>query len=127
METDVASYKASTGENEMKFGLLTEGEVPKGLSYSVRYHEVIKEAVFAEEMGFDLWDIRNNISFLLLRGLDAGNALRGCCRANLEIKIRHMSVVMLRYNHPIRIAERWPRSIFYAREAGVGHGTVEQH
>ncbi len=39
----------------MKFGLLTEGEVPKGLSYSARYHEIIKEAVFAEEMGFDFW------------------------------------------------------------------------
>ena len=39
----------------MRFGLITEAEVAKGTPYSVRYHEVIKEAIFAEEMGFDFW------------------------------------------------------------------------
>ena len=91
----------------MKFGLLTEGEVPKGLSYSARYHEIIKEAVFAEEMGFDFWGTSEQHFVPSAYAVSAPETLYGAVAAlTSKITIRHMSVVMLRYNHPIRIAER---------------------
>jgi hypothetical protein len=39
----------------MKFGFLTEGDSPRGYSVANRYHEVIREAQYADEMGFDFW------------------------------------------------------------------------
>lgn len=39
----------------MKFTLFTEAAVTRGSSYQRRYRDLIEEAVFAEEMGFDTW------------------------------------------------------------------------
>ena len=39
----------------MKFGLFTEADTPRGYSVARRYKEVIREAQYAEEMGFDVW------------------------------------------------------------------------
>ena len=81
--------------------------LPKGLSYSARYHEIIKEAVFAEEMGFDFWGTSEQHFVPSAYAVSAPETLYGAVAAlTSRITIRHMSVVMLRYNHPIRIAER---------------------
>jgi len=91
----------------MRFGLITEAEVAKRMPYSVRYHEVIKEAVFAEEMGFDFWGTSEQHLIPSAYTVSAPETLYGAIAAlTSTIKLRHMSVVMLRYNHPIRIAER---------------------
>jgi alkanesulfonate monooxygenase SsuD/methylene tetrahydromethanopterin reductase-like flavin-dependent oxidoreductase (luciferase family) len=91
----------------MRFGLITEAEVQKGMPYSVRYHEVLKEAVFAEEMGFDFWGTSEQHLVPSAYTVTAPETFYGAVAARTSVmKIRHMSVVMLKYNHPIRIAER---------------------
>lgn len=91
----------------MRFGLITEAEVAKGTPYSVRYHEVIKEAIHADEMGFDFWGSSEQHLVPSAYSISAPEVLYGAVAARTtNIKIRHMSVVMLAYNHPIRIAER---------------------
>ena len=112
----------------MKFGLLTEGEVPKGLSYSARYHEIIKEAVFAEEMGFDSGYFGTTFRSVCLRGLGAGNSLWGCCRANVEIDDpSHVSRdVAVQSPNSYRGAPGDARHSLQGA-TGIGHRTVEQH
>ncbi|WP_163748984.1 LLM class flavin-dependent oxidoreductase [Mycolicibacterium helvum] len=39
----------------MKFTMFTEAAVNRGSSYKRRYLDLVEEAVFAEEMGFDTW------------------------------------------------------------------------
>lgn len=91
----------------MRFGLITEAEVQKGMPYSVRYHEVLKEAVYAEEMGFDFWGSSEQHLVPSAYTITAPETFYGAVAAlTSTIKLRHMSVVMLKYNHPIRIAER---------------------
>ncbi|MET4427298.1 alkanesulfonate monooxygenase SsuD/methylene tetrahydromethanopterin reductase-like flavin-dependent oxidoreductase (luciferase family) [Mycolicibacterium sp. 624] len=42
-------------EEALKFTLFTESAVTRGSSYQRRYLDLVEEAVFAEEMGFDTW------------------------------------------------------------------------
>lgn len=91
----------------MRFGLINEATVEKGQSYSVRYHEVIKEAVFAEEMGFDFFGSSEQHLVESAYTISAPETLYGAIAAlTSTMKLRHMSVVALKFNHPIRIAER---------------------
>lgn len=91
----------------MRFGLITEAETPKGMTHGVRYHEVLKEAVYAEEMGFDFWGTSEQHLVPSAYTISAPETFYGAVAAMTStMKIRHMSVVMLGYNHPIRIAER---------------------
>ncbi|MEV5303252.1 LLM class flavin-dependent oxidoreductase [Amycolatopsis methanolica] len=91
----------------MKFGLITEAEVAKGTTHHVRYHEIIKEALFAEEMGFDFWGTSEQHMVPTAYTVSAPETLYGAVAAlTSRMKIRPMSVVMLKFNHPIRIAER---------------------
>jgi alkanesulfonate monooxygenase SsuD/methylene tetrahydromethanopterin reductase-like flavin-dependent oxidoreductase (luciferase family) len=63
--------------------------------------------VFAEEMGFDFWGTSEQHFVPSAYAVSAPETLYGAVAAlTSRITIRHMSVVMLRYNHPIRIAER---------------------
>lgn len=91
----------------MKFGLLSEAHVLRGSTHSVRYSEVVKEAIFAEEMGFDFWGTSEQHMNPSAYTVSAPEVLMGAVAAlTSTIKIRPMSVVALGFNHPIRIAER---------------------
>ena len=91
----------------MKFALLNECAVPKGTAYHVRYHEALKEIQRAEEMGFDV--VGSSEQHFVESGytVSAPEVFLGAVAVvTSTIKIRPMSIVMLKYNHPIRIAER---------------------
>ena len=103
----------------MRFGFLTEGVTPKGMTHYHRYHEMIREAEFAEEMGWDFWGTSEQhfapgATVTAPESLYAAVAMR-----TSRIKLRFMSVLMLKFNHPIRVAER------LATVDILSHGRVE--
>ena len=91
----------------MKFGLLTEGDTPKGLTHYHRYHELLDEIKFAEDMGFDFWGSSEQHGLPTVAPISAPETFYAAVamRTN-RIKLRHMSILMLKFNHPVRIAER---------------------
>lgn len=91
----------------MIFGFLTEGDTPRGASVANRYHEIIKEAQFLEEMDFDFWGSSEQHFTGPVATISAPEVLYGAvAQATHRIKLRTMSTVMLHFNHPIRTAER---------------------
>lgn len=104
----------------MKFGLFTEGDTPRGYSVARRYQEMIREAQFAEEMGFDFWGCSEQHFTGPVATTSAPEVLYGAvAHATSRIKLRTMSTVMLHFNHPLRIAER------LATIDILSHGRVE--
>lgn len=91
----------------MKFGFLTEGDTPRGASVANRYHEIIREVQFLEEMNFDFWGSSEQHFTGPVATISAPEVLYGAvAQATNRIKLRTMSTVMLHFNHPIRTAER---------------------
>lgn len=92
----------------MKFGIINEAQIAKGSTHAVRIQEVIKEAVLADELGFDFWGTSEQHMVRSAYTISAPEVIYGAVAAlTKRIKLRTMSVVMLgKINHPIRIAER---------------------
>lgn len=91
----------------MKFGLFTEADTPRGYSVARRYKEVICEAQFAEDMGFDVWGCSEQHFTGPVATTSAPEVIYGAvAQATSKIKLRTMSSVMLKFNHPLRVAER---------------------
>ena len=91
----------------LRFGIINEAPVSKGMSPSERYHEVLAEAIFAEEMGLDFYGLSEQHFVGTAYTISAPEVLFGALAVlTSKIKLRHMSVVALKFNHPIRIAER---------------------
>ena len=91
----------------MRFGLITEADTPKGMTHYHRYHEVLDEIVLAEKVGFDFWGSSEQHFLPTVASISAPETFYGVVAARTSrIKIRHMSILMLKFNHPIRIAER---------------------
>jgi alkanesulfonate monooxygenase SsuD/methylene tetrahydromethanopterin reductase-like flavin-dependent oxidoreductase (luciferase family) len=91
----------------MRFGMFTEGDAPRGYSVAQRYYEVIREAQYAEEMGFDFWGASEQHFTGPVATISAPEVLfAAVAQVTSRIKIRSMSAVMLHFNHPLRIAER---------------------
>lgn len=92
----------------MRFGIINEAPIPRGMAYSVRYNEVIKEAVFADEMGFEFFGSSEQHFVSTAYTISAPDVLYAAIAAlTSNIKLRHMSVVLMKgINHPVRIAER---------------------
>lgn len=90
----------------MKFGLLTEGQVNKGMSYGVRLREALDECVFAEQMGFDFVGTSEQHFMGSSYTISAPDVFMGALAARTSvIKLRRMSVASLGFNHPVRVAE----------------------
>ena len=86
----------------MRFGILQEAE----RSPHERYPEMLKEAVFAEEMGFDSYGVSER-HFLEGRGVSSPEVFLAAVGAlTTEIRLRFLSVVLLSFNHPVRVAEQ---------------------
>jgi alkanesulfonate monooxygenase SsuD/methylene tetrahydromethanopterin reductase-like flavin-dependent oxidoreductase (luciferase family) len=69
---------------------------------------MIEEALLADEMGFAIWGASEQ-HFIPggMSTVSAPEVLFGAVAAQTtQIKIRHMSTVMLTFNHPVRVAER---------------------
>ncbi|MCW2986814.1 MAG: luciferase, partial [Conexibacter sp.] len=91
----------------MRFGLIQESDVPKGMTHYHRYHEILDEVVLAEEMGFEFWGSSEQHFLPSIAPISAPETFYAAVAARTSrIKLRHMSVLMLAFNHPIRVAER---------------------
>ncbi|MBS1886030.1 MAG: LLM class flavin-dependent oxidoreductase [Actinobacteria bacterium] len=87
--------------------MLHEIDTPKGMAHYHRYHEVLDEVALAEDMGFDFWGTSEQHFLPSWAPSPAPETLYGAVAARTNrIKLRHMSILMLAFNHPIRVAER---------------------
>lgn len=86
----------------LRFGILQEAErLP-----IERYPEMLEEASFAEEMGFDSYGVSER-HFLPGRGVSSPEVVLAAVGARTKkIRLRFLSVVLLTYNHPVRVAEQ---------------------
>lgn len=91
----------------MRFLIVSEGQATKGQSLSSRLLETVEEAVHAEKMGFDAYGTSEQHFFNNFCSISAPEVLYGAmAQATHSIKLRTMSMVTLKYNHALRIAER---------------------
>jgi alkanesulfonate monooxygenase SsuD/methylene tetrahydromethanopterin reductase-like flavin-dependent oxidoreductase (luciferase family) len=91
----------------MKFGIISEAQVNRGMSYGVRLRESIKELVFAEEMGFDFVGFSEQHFMEGQWSVAAPEVvLPVVADRTHNIQIRQMAISSLGFNHPIRVAER---------------------
>lgn len=92
----------------MKFGIINEAAMLPGMAHSERYQEMLKEAVFADEMGFDFFGSSEQHFVSTAYTVSSPEVMYAAIAVlTRNIKIRHMSVVLMQgINHPVRIAER---------------------
>ncbi|MDF1818345.1 MAG: LLM class flavin-dependent oxidoreductase [Immundisolibacteraceae bacterium] len=90
----------------MRFGIIAEGCVPSGMTHHRRYKQMIAEAAFAEELGFDIWGCSEQ-HFHGGFGISSTEVLYGAVAQHTsKIRLRHMIRLGLEFNHPIRTAEQ---------------------
>ncbi len=90
----------------MRVGLLQEGDLTGTTTFD-RYHQLIDEVTLADQLGFSTWGTSEqhftppSFSVSAPEVLYAAIAMR-----TSTIKLRTMASVMLKWNHPIMVAER---------------------
>lgn len=90
----------------MRVGLLQEGDLTGTTAYE-RYHQLIDEVALADRLGFSTWGTSEqhfsppSFSIAAPEVLYAAIAMR-----TSKITLRTMASVMLKWNHPILVAER---------------------
>ena len=93
----------------MRFGLLQEGLCDAGTDGHRRYHEMVEEAVIAEESGFDFY-ANSEQHFIVTEHLVSTSSpevvLTFVAARTSRIRLRTASTVLLAFNHPVRVAER---------------------
>ena len=90
----------------MRFALFQEADFAPGRERE-RYKEMLVEACFAEEMGFDIYGLSEQHFNPTVATVSAPDALFGYLAGKTErIRFRFASAVLLAFNHPIRVAER---------------------
>ncbi|GAC50746.1 LLM class flavin-dependent oxidoreductase [Gordonia aichiensis] len=91
----------------MKFGIISEAQVNRGMSYGVRLRETIKELVFAEEMGFDFIGTSEQHFMEGQWSVSAPEVVMPILADRTSsIRVRQMAITSLGFNHPLRVAER---------------------
>jgi alkanesulfonate monooxygenase SsuD/methylene tetrahydromethanopterin reductase-like flavin-dependent oxidoreductase (luciferase family) len=92
----------------MRFTLHQSASCPSGESLERRYHELIEEAVLAEEVGFDTYSLaEQHFNKEGLTQVSSPEVVFGAVAARTKrIRLRFTSGVLLAFNHPIRMAER---------------------
>jgi alkanesulfonate monooxygenase SsuD/methylene tetrahydromethanopterin reductase-like flavin-dependent oxidoreductase (luciferase family) len=92
----------------MRFGILQAAHCPPGIEPKVRYLELLTEAAYAEEMGFDFYSIPeqhfNTGRVTIISATDL--VLSAIAARTSRMRLRLLSVILLPFNHPIRVAER---------------------
>ena len=91
----------------MRVGLMQEGHCPPGTTWYERYHEMIAEARLADEVGFDIYG-NGEQHFGKFTAIVSSPEVTHANLAGLteRIRLRPMSVNMIPFNHPVRIAEQ---------------------
>ena len=91
----------------MRVGLLNEGSHGPDQTLGERWAEVIGEALVAEEAGFDFWGTGEQHFLKGPASFSSPEVVHGFLAARTErMRFRPMSVNLLPYNHPVRIAEQ---------------------
>lgn len=91
----------------MRIGLLQEGETMPGVSVAQRYEEMIAEVVKADELGFYSWGTSEQHFSPPRFTVSAPEVLYAAiARETKDIRLRIMCSVLLKWNHPILVAER---------------------
>lgn len=87
--------------------MLQEGHCPPGTTWHERYQEMLVEAVLADRVGFDFYGAGEQHFGKYTSILSSPEIFNGHVLARTErIRIRPMSVNLLPFNHPVRIAEQ---------------------
>lgn len=90
----------------MRFGLFHECSPTTPQRYHQRYREMIAEAVRAEEVGFDIY-LLSESHFSRHYGISSPEVFLSAVAARTSrIRLRAGGVVVLSFNHPIRVAEQ---------------------
>ncbi|MDI2098915.1 LLM class flavin-dependent oxidoreductase [Ruicaihuangia caeni] len=90
----------------MRVGLLQEGDLV-GTTVAERYHQMIKEVKLADELGFSTWGTSEQHFSPPHFSVAAPEVLYSAIAAQTSsIKLRTMASVMLKWNHPVLVAER---------------------
>lgn len=91
----------------MKVGLLQEGELMPGVDCAQRYEEMIEEVALADRNGFSCWGTSEQHFSPPRFAVSAPEVLYAAIARHTEnIKLRIMCAVLLKWNHPILVAER---------------------
>jgi len=91
----------------MRFALIQEGDFPEGGDIPARYREMITEAVFAEEMGFETYCLSEQHFLKDTCTVSSPEVyLADIAARTTKLRLRTTSTVLLTFNHPIRVAER---------------------
>ena len=91
----------------MRVGLMQEGHCPTGTPRHQRFREMIDEAVLADEVGFDIYGNGEQHFGRFTAIVSSPEVTHSYIAARTSrIRLRAMSVNMLAFNHPIRIAEQ---------------------
>lgn len=103
----------------MRFALLQEAHFPEGVSLDQRYSEMVEEAILAEESGFDVYALSEQhfgyspnwpperVGPVSRAAVSAPEVFLAYVAARTRrIKLRTASTVLLKFNHPVRVAER---------------------
>ncbi len=90
----------------MRVGLLQEGDLT-GTTVAERYRQLIDEVALADELGFSTWGTSEQHFSPPSFSVAAPEVLYAAIAMRTErIKLRTMASVMLKWNHPILVAER---------------------
>jgi len=91
----------------MKISLLQEGDTT-GTTPQVRYHEIVEEVALADELGFTAWGTSEQHFYGPNWNVPAPEVLYSAVAMRTErIILRAMSVVLLTWNHPLQVAEKY--------------------
>jgi alkanesulfonate monooxygenase SsuD/methylene tetrahydromethanopterin reductase-like flavin-dependent oxidoreductase (luciferase family) len=91
----------------MRVTLMQEGQRPDGVSIHQRWGEMIHEALAAEAAGFDVYGQGEQHFAKFVAIVPTPEVTHAFLAAKTErIRFRPMSVNLLPYNHPIRVAEQ---------------------
>jgi alkanesulfonate monooxygenase SsuD/methylene tetrahydromethanopterin reductase-like flavin-dependent oxidoreductase (luciferase family) len=91
----------------VKVALMHEGHRHAGQPVAERYREMVREAVFAEEMGFDVYGAGEQHFGQGLATMSCPEILHTHVAAKTSrIRLRSMSTNLLSFNHPVRVAEQ---------------------
>src|SRR5262245_17087785 len=91
----------------MRFGILQAAHCTPDTEPPARYLELLTEAAYAEEMGFDFYSMPeqhfNTGRVTIVSATDL--VLAAIAVRTSRIRLRVLSVILLPFNHPIRVAE----------------------
>ena len=97
----------------MRVGIFQEAHVPTGTTIHQRWHEVVAEAVLADEAGFDFFGVgEQHFGGMIVEGHEMATSSTPevthafIAARTSRIRLRPMSVNLIPFNHPVRIAEQ---------------------